>query len=263
MSRAGRIGATVAVLYVAAVALTAAFTNRTVRPLFDAIGPPPAYRWVKPPPDFATGNVKPEPVKVAFGLKPEDPPPGGASEDSQFVFNLPRDAIPRQGDAKAVATITPLDPDTLGPLPPKTFADGNAYRIQFNYDPGEAVAPVNATGSVLLTVPIPADGVVFSSDGKTWKPVTNKSAGATAIGADMQAAGYFLATTPDVIAISHKGGIGRLAVPIAITVVLAGALVAVPLLLRRRSEAPARPIPRQQQRQRARQRQRQRQRRRR
>lgn len=235
MTKALRVGAAVAVAYVGVVAATVALTHRHVRPLLDAVGPAAPYRWVNPPPDFAAGNVRPAATELTFGIQDTDPPPGGASEDSQFVFSLPRGAIPAKGTAKVVAAMKPVDPDKLGPLPAKTFADGNAYQVVFTYAPGGDAAPIKATGSVLLTVPVPADAIMFSPDGRTWQTVKSKSASATSIGGDMPGAGYYLATSPNVlIGGGGGGGSGRLVLPIVITAVVAAALVATPVLLRRR-----------------------------
>jgi len=251
-SRALRIGAVVGFAYVAAVVATTAFTSRDVRPLFDAIGPPPAYRWVKPPPDFQTGNVRPTSITIGpMGLTANDPPPGGASDDSQFVFNLPRNAIAPKGDAQLTVKIDPVDPATLGALPAKTFADGNAYKIAFAYAPGGETAPVTTPGNVLLTVPVPASAVYYSPDGKTWRAVKSQNANATSIGAEMPDAGYFVATSPDVVGTSGgSNGAGRLVLPIIVTVVIAAALVLTPVILRRRRAPQTRQSTRQQQRRR-------------
>ena len=244
MNRTVAAGATAALVYVAVVAVTGLVSDRDVRPLFDATGPPPPYRWVKPPPDFAAGNVRPKPVEVTISLKPEDPPPAGASEDNQFVFSLPRDAMAPgpAGEVQAVARIEAVDPDTLAALPAGTFADGNAYRITFGYGAADQPATLTRPGSILLTVPVPADSVLYSEDGRVWRGVTSQHASANAVGAEMPGPGYFVATTPDVIGYSDSGGgFGRLLLPIVITVVIAGALVARPVLMRRRRPPAGRP----------------------
>jgi hypothetical protein len=236
MRRVALSGLAIALVYVAAVGLTRLGGDHDVRPLFDAVGPPPAYRWVKPPPDFAAGNIKPKARDVVVGLGADDLPPAGSSEDSQFVFNLPKGAFAPHGtDARVIAHIAPTDPDTLGPPPAGQFSDGNAYRITFAYSPsGDAAVPTQA-GSVLLTTPVQATAVLHSVDGKTWTAVKSEHASTTAIGAEMPAAGYYLAVSPDLIATkSSGGGIGRLLLPIAITVAVAAALVGIPVLRRRR-----------------------------
>ena len=217
-----------------------------MRPLFDAVGPPPVYRWVKPPPDFAPGNLKPKPTEISVGLGPDALPPAGSSEDSQFVFNLPKGAVaPHEGDTSAVARIEPVDPDKLGPLPAKQFSDGNAYRITFRYTPSGAAATVSAPGSVLLTVPVPAEGIVYSEDGRTWRSVTSQHASANTTGAEMPGPGYYLATSAEAISTVGGGGVGRLIVPIGLTVLVAALLVGMPLLLRRRKPPPTRQARRQ------------------
>jgi hypothetical protein len=236
MRRIALTGASVALAYLGIVLATSLFTNHTVRPLFDGGAPPPPYRWVNPPPDFAPGNIGPKPTDLTFEVKPDALPPAGASEDAQFVFNLPKGSVPLADTSTTVrANIVPLDPDKLGPLPTKQFPNGNVYRITFTYEPGGQPAPVTIPGSVLLTVPVPAEAVMYSEDGKAWRPLKSENASATAIGADMPGAGYYLAISPDVVGSTGGGGggIGRVMVPVVITVVVAGALVAMPVLRRR------------------------------
>jgi hypothetical protein len=246
MKRVAALGAAAAVVYIAAVAATSVISERDVRPLFDAGAPPPPYRWVKPPPDFAPGNVKPQSTEVSFGLGPDAVPAAGASEDSQFVFNLNKGAIaPHDPDQNGVARIDPLNPDKLGPLPPKQFADGNAYRIALRYDPSGAPAAVTIPGSVLLTVPVPAEAVIYSTDGKAWQTVKSSHASATTIGAEMPGGGYYLAVTSEALGTTGGGGAGRLVVPVLITVLVAAALVGAPVLVRRRRPPPSRQARRQ------------------
>jgi hypothetical protein len=82
MRRVAAAGVAVALAYAGVVVATSLLSDRTVRPLFDAVGPPPVYRWVKPPPDFAPGNLKPKPTEISVGLGPDALPPAGSSEDS-------------------------------------------------------------------------------------------------------------------------------------------------------------------------------------
>ena len=234
MKRTAVLGGAAVLVYVGVLAVTGLVGNHTVRPLFDAIGPPPAYRWVKPPPDFAAGNQRPKSNDNTFGLGADDLPPAASSEDSQFVFNFEKGAIGAHDTDRLLAHIDAVDPDTLGPLPPKQFADGNAYRLNLTYQPSGQPAVVAKPGSLLLTVPVPATAVVYSQDGKAWRTLTSRNASATAIGAELPGPGYYLAVSPDVISSASKGGgAGRLLLPIAITVVVAGGLVAVPLVRRR------------------------------
>ena len=66
MRRIAITGASVALAYLAVVLATSLFTNRTVRPLFDGGAPPPPYRWINPPPDFAPGNLGPKSTDLTF-----------------------------------------------------------------------------------------------------------------------------------------------------------------------------------------------------
>jgi hypothetical protein len=130
-------------------------------------------------------------------------------------------------------------------LPATQFSDGNAYRITFRYTPSGTPAPVSAPGSVLLTVPVPAEGLVYSVDGKAWRSVRSQHASANATGAEMPGPGYYLATSAEAISTVGGGGMGRLIVPIGLTVLVAALLVGMPLLLRNRRPPPTRQARRQ------------------
>ena len=82
------------VAYAAAVTGTLPF-GHGVRPLFEGIGPPPAYRWVKPPAAFAAGNIPPKPSDTDIPMGPTGSQQAGAqSEDNQLVLNLAPNAAP-------------------------------------------------------------------------------------------------------------------------------------------------------------------------
>ena len=238
MKRVALLGSALALLYLAVVVGTGQLATRPVRPLFDSIGPPPAYRWVKPPPDFAASNVAPKKNESSVTLtKTGSPQAAGASEDSQFVWGLPAGAVPpKAGEQAFVARITPLDPDKLGPPPPKLYADGNAYQLTFNYQPSEtAITTFTAPGTLTVTVPVPADTVLYSTDGRAWQQVSTEHISATTVGATLPAPGYFMAATPDLSSlVSKKSSNNSLVAPVIIVAVLAGLLLLIPWLVMRR-----------------------------
>jgi hypothetical protein len=241
MKRVALLGSALAFLYLAVVVGTGHLASRPVRPLFDSIGPPPAYRWVKPPPDFAASNVAPKKNESSVTLtKTGSPQSAGASEDSQFVWGLPASAVPaKDGEQQFVARITPLDPDKLGAPPAKLYADGNAYQLTFNYQPSETpITTFASPGTLTVTVPVPADTVLYSPDGKTWQAVSTEHISATTVGATLPAPGYFMASTPDLSSLVPKKSGSSLVAPVIIVAVLAGVLLLVPwLVMRRRRQA--------------------------
>src|SRR3954451_9776512 len=112
------IGLGLVVVYVLAVTGTLPL-GRNVRPVFEGIGPPPAYRWVKPPAAFASGNVPPKPNDTDITMGPTGSQQSGAqSEDNQLVLNLAPNAVPpHPPDTSVRIHVDPLDPASLAPIP--------------------------------------------------------------------------------------------------------------------------------------------------
>jgi len=71
------VGVALLGVYVLAVTGTPPF-GHNIRPLFEGIGPPPAYRWVKPPAASASGNVPPKPNDTDIALGPSGSQQSGA-----------------------------------------------------------------------------------------------------------------------------------------------------------------------------------------
>ena len=223
--------------YLGVLVLTGWLTGRPLRPLFDGFAPPSPYHWVNPPPALRSGNVTPKPTVLSVALGPDGSPATSVtSDDGQLSLNLPARAIPAApGQTTATFTVTPVDAATLGPLP-DLFADGNAYRLELAYDPsGEPLERLAQPASVLMVVPQPAASIFSSADGRSWtrrdtSTVSNSTAATT--GADL---GYFLAgAAGPVRAVGRRSDIGPTLAVVGATVVLAVALWAAPLLVRRR-----------------------------
>jgi hypothetical protein len=241
-------------LYAVALVTTLRVTGHDVRPLFQGIGPDSPYRWVNPPPEFAPGNVPPRPSSTDIELRATGSQSAGlVSDDSQLIINLNENAVPpHAGDNTVTIAFTPLDPAELGPLTPPMRPDGNAYRVEMTYKPsGQAVPDLTTPGNVLVIVPEPADGVLFSRDGRTWEALDSRhEAGSGGQSASITAPGYFLAGTsrPPPSPAGSDGGYDTVVV-VAVVAVLAIVLAGAPYAWRRlrpRSEpAPARrPAPR-------------------
>src|SRR3954470_3794034 len=177
--------------------------GRRVRPLFEGFSPPPAYQWVAPPAQFASGNQKPSPttdqITVTNG-RSNLAAPGTA--DGQFSMNLPPGAITAAGASSIRVHFTPLDPATLGPLPAGLFPDGNAYHVELTLAPaGQPVTNLDTSGNLVMQLPAVGHTVLFSPDGKAWQDLQAKSAaaGSTTMAASVKTVGFFVgAATADI-----------------------------------------------------------------
>jgi hypothetical protein len=217
------VGALLVVAYVLAITGTLPF-GHNVRPLFEGIGPPPVYRWVKPPAAFASGNVPPAPNDTEVAMGPTGSQQAGAqSEDNQLVLNLAPNAAPAHPpDTSVRVHVEPLDPATLGPVPAEFRANGNAYRVTMTYQPSGAPATtVTTPGNILLTVPLPPAGLLYSADGRTWTNIGKQTVpGQPIVGGPFNAPGWYLAATHAQAPSSGGGGSSG----VIIVAVLVGAL---------------------------------------
>ena len=243
------VGFALLLVYAAAVTGTLPF-GHNVRPLFEGIGPPPPYRWVKPPAAFASGNIPPKTNDTDVPMGPTGSQQAGAqSEDNQLVLNLAPNAVPpHPPDTSVRVHIEPVDPATLGPLPPGLRANGNAYRVRLLQEPsGTPVTTVTAPGNILLTVPLPVFGFYYSADGRTWSKVGQQTvAGQPIVGGPFNAPdGWYLAAThPTATTTGGGGGSGGTIIVVALVVGLALILGLFPFVRRRlRGGRPSRPAP--------------------
>jgi hypothetical protein len=219
------IGALLVLVYVLAITGTLPF-GHNVRPLFEGVGPPPAYRWVKPPAAFASNNVPPAPNDTDITMTPTGSQQSGAqSEDNQLVLNLAPNAVaPHPPDTSLRVHVEPVDPATLGPVPPDVRPNGNAYKVTMTYQPsGTPASAITAPGNILLTVPLPAAGLLYSGDGRTWTNIGKQTVpGQPIVGGPFNATGWFLGATHPQAASTSSGGGGSSGV--IIVAVLVGAL---------------------------------------
>jgi hypothetical protein len=195
-----RAGIGIVVVYLAAVLVTGVLRHDGARPLFDGFAPPPSYKFVDPPPFFASGNVPPGDVARAIALGPSGSAAAGVgTPDGQFVIDLPRDAIaPRAGATSAAVKITPVAPKRLAAVPGGSRADGNVYRLDVTYQPtGDRVIGFARPGTMLVETPELASAVLHSSDGAAWTAIAARSAAPNGLSmsAELKAPGYYVATT--------------------------------------------------------------------
>lgn len=240
------VGVVLLVVYVLAITGTLPF-GHNVRPLFEGVGPPPAYRWVKPPASLAANNVPPAPNDTDITMGPTGSNQSGAqSEDNQLVLNLaPNAAPPHPPDTTLRVHVEPLDPATLGALPSQFRPNGNAYKVTMTYRPSGAPATtITAPGNILLTVPLPAAGLLYSADGRTWTSIGQQTIpGQPIVGGPFNAIGWYVgATHPQKSSAGGGGGGGSTGVIIVAVLVgvIALGLGLFPLIRRRvRGQRPA------------------------
>lgn len=242
-----RLGVAAVGLYLAAAAATLTASGHRILPLFEGVGPPPAYQWVHPPAQFSASNVKPQPASsdIAFAAG-KSGAAGVSTPDGQFVVNFAAGAFAAHpGDTGVHATVTPLDPATLGPPPAGLPADGNAYRIELAYRPsGVAVDNLALAGDVILTAPNPAQNMLFSPDGRSWSKLPAQPVGGpSTIGSTFNRSGWYLAAAAPTSATGgHRAGIATALIAVG-TAVAALALALVVTRHHRRRAPPGRRPP--------------------
>lgn len=180
-------------LYVAVAAATPG------RPLFDGFAPPAPYRWVKPPPETAAGNQRPESAERNVPLGEQGSEATNASTpDAQVIVTLPTGAIPaRPPDTTVTLRLTPHDAATLASVPAPLRVVSNAYQLTLVYQPsGTPVAQLGANASIALTAASQGDGLHFSADGTRWQGVPGvRPFGAThGMVGPVQGDGYYVVT---------------------------------------------------------------------
>ena len=199
-SRALRAGLLVVTAYVVVLGATTAIHHERSRPLYDAFVPPSSYHFVEPPPFFAAGNVEPEPASDTFALTNSGSVPIQlATSDGQFVVNIAAGGVPPTSDATSVlARLTPVAPSQLSPVAAPWRANGNAYRIELSYQPGDTtVSRLDAPATLLIELPEIGTRLLTSTDGKHWSPVPARviSASGRTMTATLTKPGYYLAAT--------------------------------------------------------------------
>lgn len=171
-----RLGAAVVVLYAVVAVATGQVAPGRLRPLFDGFASHPGvYNWVKPPKEFAEGNVAPQAAgqaRIAFAATGSTPVLA-ETPDGQAMVSLPPGAVPPHPSAAAATVdLLPVDSNTLGALPAGLRPEGNAYRVTIAYLPsGDRVPRVTTPGRVGVTSEAASDTLLFSVDGRSWSPL--------------------------------------------------------------------------------------------
>lgn len=131
-------------------------------PLFDGLAPPPAYRWVVPPPPLRGSNRAPSSAVLVLPLTPS----GTASTtlgtgDGQVQISLPDGAFAASaGQTGVELRIRPLPVSAAPPPPPGVLLQGNAYRVDAAYQPSGVTASAAQPVEVVLRYPVDATQVL-------------------------------------------------------------------------------------------------------
>ncbi len=239
------VGVLLLCMYLAVLALTVGLRPGHVRPLYDGVTTPSAYRWVDPPAFFATGNDAPVPVRQSVPLGTDGSAPAGiATPDGQFVLSLGRGAVASRAGAERVdVTITPVAPGTLGPIPAGLRANGNAYRVVMRYAPGGGkVTRLDRPVSLVLEIPELGDHLFTSATGRHWTevPATAVPPRELSLTAPWNAPRYTVGATnlPELVGPTRSSS-HSVAIAVGVGVAAVLLLVVAFLLVRRRRRSPA------------------------
>ena len=172
-------GLAAGVLLVVAVCGSVALGLLAGIPLFDGLAPPPAYRWVHPPPELRAGNRAPASVSATVPLTGTGSAAALVSTpDDQVQVSIPAGAFPPSAGQSALEVdVQPLDPARVPAPPAGTAIQGNAYRITVAYVTSGATPTAVQPVDVTLRYPVDATSVILS-DGAGWQvlPTTLESA---------------------------------------------------------------------------------------
>jgi hypothetical protein len=111
-------------------------SGHPVLPLFDGLVPT-TYRWVDPPPGFERENQEALPGRSRVPLEEEGAITVITDDGQAQVSILTQDVVIPEGQRAVVASLTALDPATIGPPPAGQRFDSNAYEAEVLYLPSE------------------------------------------------------------------------------------------------------------------------------
>ncbi|MGH9276902.1 MAG: hypothetical protein ACRD12_02165, partial [Acidimicrobiales bacterium] len=227
-------GAGLVAVYAAVALATHVVTGGVGRPLFDGFAPPIPYRWVKPPPELAAGNMPPEPAERVVPLGPDGSEPSNASTaDAQVIVALAQGALAAHPpDTGVLIKLVPFDAATLGPVPEGLDVVSNAYQVGLTYQPSqEPVTQPGPLGQIALTASSQGDTLLYSTDGRTWTVKQSRPFGSThGVTGNFEGRGYYLVgASPSVVTTTttgpsaEGGGSGPFVVLLVVVAVVGGA----------------------------------------
>ena len=208
--------------------------------LADGVATPASYRFVDPPPFFATGNVSPHDLSTTIALGADGSAAAGiATPDGQFVIDLGRGAIaPANGATSIAVRITPIAPRHLRPLP-QGRSNGNAYRVDMTYQPtGVSVTRFAKPGTLLIEIPEIGSALFVSADATRWSQLLSQPLPPRrlSVSANFPAPGYYLAATtlPELAPAAGRKHHSRLVFDLVVLGLAAGVLVGAGIVVLRR-----------------------------
>lgn len=145
-------------------------TTVAFRPVLDGFAPPQPYQYVDPPQDLRDTNVVPKPLDETYDV-------GGDSSqgltfttpDGQVQVIVDSDALgARRGERSVRIRITPLGPRGLPEPGDGLFVQGNAYRIQANYERSKAPVALAKPATIIVRYPFAATKL-GRLDGPRWR----------------------------------------------------------------------------------------------
>jgi hypothetical protein len=161
-------------------------------PVLDGLQPPAPYQWVKPPPDRAKDNKPPSGATGKIDLTSIGSAGSHTTPDGQAQILFDSNSVPVPPHQTSVsATITPLDPDEVGPPPPGGYHyDSNAYKFDAAYEPsGQPLTTMTVT--IVLSFATAADHI-FHWNGSGWDPLPTTPAGQNQLFAPANSLGIFV-----------------------------------------------------------------------
>ena len=193
-------GVGIVVLYLAGAAVSGRASILARRPLLDGLAPPTPYRWVTAP-GPGRRNKSPASTRFTLELTPDGSRLGAFStSDGQINLVLSEGAVPaRPGQTGVEVAVDPVDPATLGPVPPGLVSAGNAYRIQASYQPSgarsrpSAASPASAWSTRCWPPPWPtraARGAVVGRRARLGGPPGTDTPGTHQVSAGLTRTGY-------------------------------------------------------------------------
>lgn len=212
--------------------------NGPVLPLYDT-GPIPnePYRWVKPPAEFAAGNIPPEGTKQEAAMTDVGTVAAQIiTADGQAAFVLREGSFaPRLGEIVVLVEIEPLDPAAIDEPPSGVRYDGNAYRVSATYAKEGVAAELVNPATVVLRSPLGGTRLLRHQEGAGWTEISAQPVAASLqVFGETNALGVFVSAQT-----IHAKPYPWLWVSLGASVVASGAALVAARILRRRKLARA------------------------
>ena len=197
--RRGLLWGTAAAVAYVATGVFSMSTGRPVLPVFDGLAPPVPYRWVSPPPEAEPGNLPPAPGRDTIDVGANPGVFGATTDDGQAHVTLPAEFVELPEEVEAIrVSLTPLDPEMLGPPPDGMRFDGNAYRVTATYVPSGDPVVLTGDATVLLRYSTHATAMVRLVGDRWTRMETTVVGGTLQLFANTPELGVFAPIGPEI-----------------------------------------------------------------